>query len=357
LLGSYNTETGGFYATVEIAGLHAFAAADHGHELLVLDVSNPSAPTLAARVGFSAAVNGLSAQGDAAYETTGSEVRVLDLSNPAQPTEVGRYPSAGSTAHVAGGRLIVSAGYEVPPDNLEGFWDLMDVSDPRNPRLLHHEDTPAYIVQAKVAGNRAWFLQEQGSTSSNSKQFQVIDLTDTANPVPLGTCILTNIDCQPLDFEVTGQYAYVADGANGLLVVDFSDAAHPAQTATVPLLDCTRVRVAGRYAYVACRGWNEDALEFRTHLQVLDLINPAHPAKVAVCDLPIDSVPMDLCLAETYALLALGDAGMHVIDIGNPLSPAPVATYVRKGYPASAIQAVGTTRSVCWKAVGCRCLN
>jgi len=143
----------------------------------------------------------------------------------------------------------------------------------------------------------------------------------------------------------------VADGQNGLLVVDVTDAAHPVQTTTVRLLDCVRVRVAGRYGYVACRGWSEDAQEFRTRLQVLDLIDPAHPVKVALCDLPFDSVPADLCLAGNYALLALGGHGVHVIDIRNPLSPAAGVSYATRN--ASVVQAVGTTVCVAesWAAL------
>jgi len=351
LLGSYGIGGGG-WCTVEMAGAYAFGACG-GSELLVFDVSNPSAPALAAAANYATEIKDLFVQGATGYVTTVDRevsVGLLDLNNPAQPSEVGRYhPERISlsgypqfSAEVAGSRLLVAAGYPGEDNVRAGYWDLVDVSDVRNPHLLHHEVTPAWNVRGRIVGDNGYFLQLSGDASVTLPQLQIVDLTDVAHPAPLGACVLTNTDCQPLDFEVAGRHAYVADGVNGVLVVDATDAAHPVQTATLRLTDCTRVRVAGRYAYAACRGWNEDAQAFRTRLQVLDLIDPAHPAKVAVCDLPFDSMPVDLCLAETYALLALGDAGVHVIDVRNPLSPIAVASYVATNYPPNAVQAAGS---------------
>jgi hypothetical protein len=161
----------------------------------------------------------------------------------------------------------------------------------------------------------------------------------------LGTCTLTNTDWHGLEsigFDIAGQHAYVADGMFGLQVVDMTDPAHPVHTTAVRLTDCTRVRVAGRYAYAGCRGWNEDAQAFRTRLQVLDLIDPGHPVKVALCDLPLDYTPQDLGLGRGYAFFALHRDGVSVIDIRDPLNPILVTNSVTRG-SAYTVQAAGTT--------------
>jgi len=340
LLAELSYGASGYYATVDVAGRYAFGGSG-GDEVVVFDVGDSPAPTLAARLNFWHAIGDILVRGTTAYLATGGEIKVIDLSNPTQPTQLGRYEPAGNTPdeiHIdlAGDRLLVTANYwrfgAGPP-----YWELVDLSDPHSPRLLHHEDTAVYSFRARMVADGAYLLQ-----TSEVLQLQIIDLSDAAHPAPLSTCTLTNTDWDGPDFEVAGHHAYVADGRNGVQVVDMTDPAHPVHTHGVPLSDCSRVRVAGQYAYAACRGWNEDAQVFRTRLQVLDLANPAQPVKVARCDLPFEGVISDLRLGESHAFFALGDNGVWVVDIRNPLSPVLVGTY-STGHPAWSAQPAGTT--------------
>ncbi len=76
----------------------------------------------------------------------------------------------------------------------------------------------------------------------------------------------------------------------------------------------------GNYAYVACsRG-----------LSIIDLTNPAVPFE---CGFFLDNdLVRSVAVANNYAYLANGDAGVRVVDVSNPSSPFEVNRYDSPGY-------------------------
>ena len=97
---------------------------------------------------------------------------------------------------------------------------------------------------------------------------QVLDIRDRTNLKRVGGYATENT---VLAVEVAGSHAYVAADKGGMLVFDVSDptsprliGGHPAKTFT------TDVALAGSYAYLA---------DTYTGLQVLDISEPAHPVQ------------------------------------------------------------------------------
>jgi hypothetical protein len=71
---------------------------------------------------------------------------------------------------------------------------------------------------------------------------------------------------------IAGNYAFVADDAAGLLVVDISDPSNPLLAGSYNTPNSARdVAIAGDYAYVA---------DFESGLQVLDISSPTSPSFV-----------------------------------------------------------------------------
>jgi len=75
------------------------------------------------------------------------------------------------------------------------------------------------------------------------------------------------------------------------------------------------VAVWGNYAYVA---------DFDAGLQVVDISNPASPAIVGSVDTP--DYALDVAVAGTYAYVADYASGLQVVDISNPASPAIIGS-------------------------------
>lgn len=109
----WNVELVGFMVgvvyDVHVEGRYAYCAKGAG--LVILDVSDPTAP---ARVGQAFSGSALDVQVSGGYAYVADDwagLRVIDISNPRQPQEVGYWetPDSASGVHVSGGYAYVAA--------------------------------------------------------------------------------------------------------------------------------------------------------------------------------------------------------------------------------------------------------
>jgi hypothetical protein len=85
----------------------------------------------------------------------------------------------------------------------------------------------------------------------------------------------------------------------------------------------SRVAFDGRRAYLA-NGHNG--------LTVVDLSNPAAPLEMGTCDPPEAAAEaVDVALAPGYALVADASGGLRVVNVANPLAPHEVGWYQTGG--------------------------
>jgi hypothetical protein len=120
--------------------------------------------------------------------------------------------------------------------------------------------------------------------------------------------------------DVQGDFAYVAAGAAGLVVVDVSDRAHPAIAAQLDTAgNANDVKIAGDLALVA----DGDA-----GLLVVDIADPRNPLLLATLDVP--GVAYDVAVAGNVVLVTDG-LGLRVMDIANPAQPRIVSSLALPG--------------------------
>lgn len=135
----------------------------------------------------------------------GSGVRIFDVSNPTKPKEVGFIPSvAGSRANdvkvarMNAGTILVHSNEACEPGGPGGF-EIWDVSDPNNRTHLAHvqtDDVNGFLRSAfgfVDFGVHNLFLFKQferdlvaAVVESEFGNFQVFDITDPANPALVG---------------------------------------------------------------------------------------------------------------------------------------------------------------------------
>jgi|GEM_PF-1935626 len=278
-----------------------------GTRLVVMDVSNPAAPTI---VGQSADLGGevwdMAIAGDYAYVGVGDVgIATLAIADPAHPAHVGTYEEDSSyynqiTLH--GSHAYVAGGYSG-----------LLVLDAANPLALVETSiytTTSYVNSVVISGTTAYL-------GAGDTGLQMLGIADPAHPTYLGA--YTRASLRVEDVEVHGPYAYLAASDDGLLIVDITDPLSPTLVGEMPVgwNDVGGLTVSGDYAYLALDGYG---------LSIVDVSNPAAPSQVGAIHTR-DSSAWDVTLVGAYAYLTAYDDGLHVFDVANPAAPTLAYLY------------------------------
>jgi hypothetical protein len=294
LAGSYDIS-----GSVAVAGNYAYiAAGDDG--LVILDVTDPSSPILAGI--YVGSCDNVDVAGNYAYVTSGyyhidpyGELKIIDISNPAAPTHVGECDAYGWPIDIA-----VSGNYAYLANGDDGLV-ILNVGDPDAPAIVGFYGG-GYVSDVDVAGNHAYV-----------NNLEVVDVSDPSDPFLSGSFDTEHV---AYDIVVSGNYAYIAAGENGLVIMDISNPASPALMGTyVTTVVSNDVDVVGNYAYVA------DEIN---GLVIVDITNPSAPTFVGNCDTEYTN---DIAVASNYAYISDVTNGLVIMDISNPSSPALTGSY------------------------------
>ena len=214
LLGNYGTNRP--FEGVDVVGGYAYVAnGDAG--LQILDVSNPVAPMRVGGYHTGGHAYGVAVAGNYAYVADGWDLLIIDISQPASPVQVGRTGSGPPWDYFEDAvGVMVSGGYAFVAfngDGPSGGLGTIDVSNPANPTWsgyagsfppLAGTSSPSHGTQIAVVGRNAY------------GPWGIVDVSAPAQPVlvggygPAGT---------PRGVYIMGDYAYLADGNNGLMIM------------------------------------------------------------------------------------------------------------------------------------------
>ena len=98
---------------------------------------------------FGGATDACAVSGNYAYIGQGGDLVVLDISNPVAPSELGRVDTAGfvKDISVSGNHAYVADSYGLV---------IVDISDPAAPVLAGSYDTAGYAMDVALSGNHAY---------------------------------------------------------------------------------------------------------------------------------------------------------------------------------------------------------
>lgn len=186
-----------------------------------------------------------------------------------------------------------------------------------DPFIAGYVDTPGNAHGIIVSGNYAYL-------SDGAKGLQIIDVSDPTTPI-----IVHNVDVSSIelanndpashytsDISISGNYAYVADSHAGLQVVDISD---PLTASIVANVDTPGqayiVDILGNYAYIA---------DWDAGLQIIDISNPLSPSIIKTVSMPSNASTVKV--SGNYAYVADSASGLQIVDISNPATASIVAS-------------------------------
>jgi len=206
---------------------------------------------------------------------------------------------------------------------------VIDISQPTSCEIIGSYGSQGPYNYRSMAISANHMLLGVGGSAWDDFFLETIDITDPANPLPVGSVSLSDA---PEGVTVSGNTAFVAAAMQGLVSINVSDMSSPT------VLDTsywdgwyTEVVVAGDYAYVAC-----DA----SGMNIIDISDPA-----SMDDTPVGiyhpegefTLCTDIGIDGEYVFLATGGTGLHIIDISSATEP----TFVASGSPSSGGGAFG----------------
>jgi hypothetical protein len=215
-----STKTSGVAYGVQVVGNLAYIA-DGAAGLRILDVSDPANPILRGNIDTIGSANALQVVGAMAYIADSTNgLQAIDVRDPSAPALRGRAGVPGTSAnflHIAGNiAYAVGIGFQI-----------FDLSNPSQPRLLSKEDRRGYDIQV-VDGFvyiRNWVF-DFGEIDTVG----IYDVHDPAHPV---TIIGFEIGSVANSLQVLGDRLYVGTGF-GVQSYDVHDKAHPVLLGSSP---------------------------------------------------------------------------------------------------------------------------
>ena len=209
LLGSYQVAVQGNYAYVPSSG---------GFVLYVVNITNPTNPTVTGSVNIGSASGSLYScvvSGNYCYVATQNKgLTVIDVTNPASPTQV--YQEGGTTNKSFGvaisGTTLYTTNYQTASPWTVRYLKTWDVSTPTAPVLLNTYTLPANTKPGNLSlsGNTAYV------SDINVSRIHLIDVTTPTSPNFLSTITPSgtfNADFEGVTAAPNDNYLYIPSGS------------------------------------------------------------------------------------------------------------------------------------------------
>ena len=287
---------GGAY---EVFGTHDLAFVGYNGYLVILDL--PSFTTLSSTDlgGISHIVVG----NNLAYITNSNGLHILNVSNPANPFLVSNIITRNLPSD-----FVIAGNYLYAAEGSYGF-DIIDISDPENPFIAGSYEALNETRDVWVDGNYAYL-------SDIDDGVIITDISNIDYPVFVGQYDTPGY-CYNL--TVKDNLLFVAGLEDGLRIADVSNPANPVELSNVPGFNAWHVEVAGNYAYVIGRIFNQT-----DNLRIFDISDPSNPLQLSLT--PITGITDGIVFYNNYLFLAAGEGGLQIVDISDPYNPVTVNT-------------------------------
>ncbi|MBC8277596.1 MAG: T9SS type A sorting domain-containing protein [FCB group bacterium] len=271
------------------------------HYVRSFDVSDPQNPFEVGVIDPSNhQIQDLDADDNYVYAPFGDGMRVVNVDDPANMYIMSICPEAGSSYEATvSGNLFADACGQIGVN-------LVDVSDPDNVFYINSFDVTGM-------GYGSDLYQDVLATEIYDGGIYLFDVSNPEVPVQNGDYLWG----RALDVAVSGDYAFLASGIEGLKVIDISDPENLQEAAQLQLPGhAENIRIRDNYAFVAT-----DA----SGLTVIDITIPTIPVMAVSLTIPGDVNFIEIDGDFAYLMCSLSD--LRIIDISNPLSPNEIGYF------------------------------
>ncbi len=292
------------------------------HFLNVLDVTDPASPRMVAQLASPYWVNNLALVGTTLYATVGNGFWTVDVSDPAVPRPLSILNTTGNPndpLFLAGSYLYTNVWDRtyVSEGNAGHSIQVIDVSDPSNPRIAASVPVAPGAFITEASGNRLYCTGEDG--------FRIMDISSPIEPRQIG--FYADV---PGDVAVSGNYAFIASGLSGLRVLDISDPSNIREVTKKNLADWVySISIYGNLALVMA------AYQQPYHFEMLalDISAPDDPRVLDRLEVPVFSVYRPVRLGD-YVYVDAGGASLLAVGLFAD-GPAPTVAATPERTPTA----------------------
>ncbi len=322
---------------ITVIGDTAYVA-DRKGGLKIIDVSDSKNPEIIGVANTPDHAEDVVVIKDTAYVADGEGgLQVIDVSNPEKPTIMGAEITPGYAKHVdvdveEGMAYVVWKNWDDYKERYSCGLYVIDINNPAIPLNIGMVDTPGSGEGLAVNDCKAY-------VADGYDGLQIIDVSDPKNPMIIGYWD-EYLFGPAKDVAVIGNEAYMANGSDGLQIIDVSNPKNPMVIGGLNKIGYAEdLAVTGGRAYVI--GDSDPGLQI---IDVSDSENPTIIENIENLD-EIDYTAKDLAVTGNRAYVVSGSDGLQVIDVSIPASPRITGTTYELGY-TEAVVVIGDTAYV-----------
>ncbi|MBP6888067.1 MAG: hypothetical protein KBC21_00005 [Candidatus Pacebacteria bacterium] len=224
-----------------IGGDYAYALSNSMNYLAVVDISNPLAMQVVSTTTVGAAPGNIYVSGSNAYVLADNNLQIFDISNPLRVELISTTPIGYYADEL---KIVGRYAYIIEGDGGQGFFSVLDISNPKNPLILGSIATSIGPQGLDVVGSKAYVSTHTGS------RLQIIDIS---NPSSLSIISTTVISLGAAALVVNGRYAYISYYTDARVeIFDISLSSSPVLVDTIATGNNIQspVEIIGRYLFV-----------------------------------------------------------------------------------------------------------
>lgn len=311
--GTFDAAGSGDARAVIVRSGYAYLVTDDGGDgrLLVVDVSDVTAPALAGSVSLGSPAAGVAVSGGYAYvalASTSRELGVVDVRNVAAPSFVRAVDvpgaAAGRSVAVEGSLLLLGRDGSALANEIVAF--TVSGSDPSSPVLagsLPLAGDPSVTSVALRSGTA--FL----ATTGDSTELTIVNASNPSSLNLQGTLDLSG-NADATGAAVSGLRAYLTRaGDNEFVVVDITNLSAPSSLGSLDLGNgANGVAAEGGFAYIAARAQGN---EFQR-------VDAGTPTSLSVAGAAaVGAEPQGIAFVGNYAYLATAGNDRELTIIGG----------------------------------------
>ena len=274
--------------------------ADNSLGLKLLNISNPSSPTLISQFGDTYNLTlDVAIQGKYAYIADGEDgLEIIDISNPIALKKINSWSNGYNITNILISNSL--AFLSVQDVGIE----ILNISNPHTLTRVGNWSNNKTPINVVVKDTYLFVATE-------NYKLEILDFSDLNNIINVGELPITN---KPYQIRIKDDYVYLANGIEGLKVINVKDVSNPRLISTSDQDgSITSILIKENYAFLANNTYG---------LSIVDILNPFNLKLTYHWD--INEKITSVEVYGDYVYLGCESRGLQILEFSESITPKEI---------------------------------